>query len=638
MAQFELNLRDYWQIIRKRQMVLLIIFFAVLMSAVVYTGLQQPVYRAIASVQWIERKTLGSLLTEMVTVRAGDPLVAQSRIITSLPVLEAVVKEMGLVDSDAGLEKITQKARELQPLVTTEVIADTNIIHIIVNHKNREVVALIANYIAKAYIDENLKEKTKQSRSVREFVEGQLEEVSNKLRICEDKLAEFKETELPSGVALSMQNRLSDLQRRRGELLELYTQNHPDIINIDEQIKKASEELKIMPKQELEYSRLTRDVEINSKLYRELKDKLEAARIAEAEKVEDVALVEPAMPAGEPISPNKPLNYLLGVIMGLMLGLGGAFIFEQLDTSIGTIEDVENYLKIPVLGVIPYLKTANEKRMGFLQELWFRKFGKKNNKSVHSIDRLVVNFSNSSPVFESYRILRTNIQTEVFKEKIKGKVLLFSSSGPEEGKSLTTANLAITMAQGGLRTLLIDADLRRPTIHKIFGLKDREPGLSDILRGTVSRKESIRTLTDVIMGSLGVDITIKTPGLDNLNIITSGSNVNSSAELLYSDEMKALLEQLRAEFDLVLIDSPPVLAVADATIIAPHTDGVVLVYRVGQTARSILSRTKTQLVESGMQVRGVILNNISADIEMRYGYYYHYKYYGKYYNEKKEVR
>jgi tyrosine-protein kinase Etk/Wzc len=638
MAQFELNLRDYWQIIRKRQMVLLIIFFAVLMSAVVYTGLQQPVYRAIASVQWIERKTLGSLLTEMVTVRAGDPLVAQSRIITSLPVLEAVVKEMGLVDSDAGLEKITQKARELQPLVTTEVIADTNIIHIIVNHKNREVVALIANYIAKAYIDENLKEKTKQSRSVREFVEGQLEEVSNKLRICEDKLAEFKETELPSGVALSMQNRLSDLQRRRGELLELYTQNHPDIINIDEQIKKASEELKIMPKQELEYSRLTRDVEINSKLYRELKDKLEAARIAEAEKVEDVALVEPAMPAGEPISPNKPLNYLLGVIMGLMLGLGGAFIFEQLDTSIGTIEDVENYLKIPVLGVIPYLKTANEKRMGFLQELWFRKFGKKNNKSVHSIDRLVVNFSNSSPVFESYRILRTNIQTEVFKEKIKGKVLLFSSSGPEEGKSLTTANLAITMAQGGLRTLLIDADLRRPTIHKIFGLKDREPGLSDILRGTVPRKESIRTLTDVIMGSLGVDITIKTPGLDNLNIITSGSNVNSSAELLYSDEMKALLEQLRAEFDLVLIDSPPVLAVADATIIAPHTDGVVLVYRVGQTARSILSRTKTQLVESGMQVRGVILNNISADIEMRYGYYYHYKYYGKYYNEKKEVR
>jgi tyrosine-protein kinase Etk/Wzc len=435
-----------------------------------------------------------------------------------------------------------------------------------------------------------------------------------------------------------MQNRLSDLQRRRGELLELYTQNHPDIINIDEQIKKASEELKIMPKQELEYSRLTRDVEINSKLYRELKDKLEAARIAEAEKVEDVALVEPAMPAGEPISPNKPLNYLLGVIMGLMLGLGGAFIFEQLDTSIGTIEDVENYLKIPVLGVIPYLKTANEKRMGFLQELWFRKFGKKNNKSVHSIDRLVVNFSNSSPVFESYRILRTNIQTEVFKEKIKGKVLLFSSSGPEEGKSLTTANLAITMAQGGLRTLLIDADLRRPTIHKIFGLKDREPGLSDILRGTVPRKESIRTLTDVIMGSLGVDITIKTPGLDNLNIITSGSNVNSSAELLYSDEMKALLEQLRAEFDLVLIDSPPVLAVADATIIAPHTDGVVLVYRVGQTARSILSRTKTQLVESGMQVRGVILNNISADIEMRYGYYYHYKYYGKYYNEKKEVR
>jgi capsular exopolysaccharide synthesis family protein len=234
-------------------------------------------------------------------------------------------------------------------------------------------------------------------------------------------------------------------------------------------------------------------------------------------------------------------------------------------------------------------------------------------------------------------MLRTNIQTEVFKEKIQRKILLLSSSGPEEGKSITIANLSIAMAQGGLRTLLIDGDMRRAVVHKIFGMKN-EPGLCNVLRGTIDSKDAIRTFADILTSEIGFDEALKIPGLDNLNILVSGSLPLSPAELLGSPEMATLLAKLRDSYDIILIDSPPVLAVADANILAPNVDGVILVYRVGKTARSLLYRTKTQLVESGAQVKGVVLNNISPQIEMHYGYYYYYKYYGKYYTSQEKAQ
>lgn len=393
----------------------------------------------------------------------------------------------------------------------------------------------------------------------------------------------------------------------------------------------------------MQYARLNREVEIDDGIYRDLKAKFESARIAEVEKVEAVTLVNPALAPRSPISPNKQLNYLLGAMVGLMLGLAGAFLREQLDTSIGTIEDVENYLKLPAIGVIPYLKTEDDKNKGFLQKLWPKEFTSKE-KIQRARKQLLVHYSSSAPVFEAYRMLRTNIETEVFKEKIQRKIVLVSSSGPEEGKSITISNLAIAFAQGGLRTLLIDADMRRAVIHKIFGMKS-EPGLSNVLRGTIDPKDAIKTFADILTSDMGFDEALKIPGLDYLNILVSGSIPSAPAELLMSPEMDTLLAKLRDSYDIILIDSPPVLAVADAIILGPKADAVILVYRVGMTARSLLYRTKTQLVESGSPVKGIVLNNISPQIEMQYGHYAYYKYYGKYYtpdekgkkNDKKSI-
>ncbi len=169
MPQYELNIRDYWLIIQKRRYIFLIIFIAAFILTVIYTHSQKPIYRATSSVQLIERKTLGSLLTELVIQSSGDPLATQSRIITSLPVLERVVVELGLVNGHATPEEVLQEALDLRGKVLTSIIPDTSIIRIIVNHRDPQMAANIANKIAEVYVAENLKDKTKESRSVREF-------------------------------------------------------------------------------------------------------------------------------------------------------------------------------------------------------------------------------------------------------------------------------------------------------------------------------------------------------------------------------------------------------------------------------------------------------------------------------------
>lgn len=633
MPQYELNLREYWQVIEKRWFILVIIFLAVQIATGIYTNSQKPLYQAVSSVQWNENKTFANLLLEFFNInlnvfRAGDPLVTQSKIITSLPVLERVVKDIGLVNTDASPDEIRGVAASIQGRISTSVVTGSNIINIIVTHGKPQIAAKIANRVAEVYIDEDLKEKSKQSRTVREFIEKQLVEISAKLKTAEEQLAKFKEIKIPSGVALPLQDKLANLEAERQSLLQKFTAIHPDIKDIEEQIMRLKEQLKTLPKKELEYSRLNREVDINARLYNELKDKLQGARIAEAEKVGDVTLIEPAAVPVAPISPHKLPNYCMGTMIGLMLGLSVTFLLAQLDTTIGTIEDVESYVKVPALGVIPYLRTPETKE-SFLQRLWPKQY-KGQDKILHLRSQLLLNYPSSSTVFEAYRILRTNIQTEVFNDNVQNKVILFTSSGPEEGKSITVANLAIVMAQGGLRTLLIDGDLRRAVIHKIFGVKN-EPGLSDILTGAIDPKDTIKTFTDLLVGGIEFNKALETPGLDNLNILPCGSSTSIPAELLASPQMMELLKKMKEKYSLILIDSPPVLAVADAIILSSKADGVILVYRVGKTARSVIFRSKTQLVESGAQVKGVILNNISPQMEMRYGYQYHYKYYGKYY-------
>jgi Mrp family chromosome partitioning ATPase/cell division septation protein DedD len=210
----------------------------------------------------------------------------------------------------------------------------------------------------------------------------------------------------------------------------------------------------------------------------------------------------------------------------------------------------------------------------------------------------------------------------------QGKLLVFTSPTLQEGKTTTIVNVALTMAQNGQRTLLVGSNLRRPSIHRFFGI-DREPGLSDILVGNASWRDCIRTVADIIMGRFEMEDIMASPGLDNLHIIESGAIPANPSELLSSPAMGRFLREVREEYDVVLIDTPPVLPVTDSAIVAAQVDGVILVYQAGKVGRLVLKRAKAHLESTRASVWGVVLNDVQSEIA---GYTYAH-YYTHYYGE-----
>jgi len=239
---------------------------------------------------------------------------------------------------------------------------------------------------------------------------------------------------------------------------------------------------------------------------------------------------------------------------------------------------------------------------------------------------LVSHYDPRSPVSEAYRALRTNVDKA--RARVDGKVMILTSSVLEEGKTTTSANLALTFAQMGRRTLLVAADLRRPDLHRVYGIQ-KEPGLADVLTGSIPWDAATRGLSDILLGELSMEVVMLTPGMDNLHILPSGSNPLNPAELLSSDATRDLLDRLRDEFDIIIVDTPPVIPVTDSAILAEHCDGVVLVYEVGKVGRDVLKRAKSHLDNVHADVWGIVMNDVKAEAETTLrdtDYYYRYRY------------
>jgi tyrosine-protein kinase Etk/Wzc len=355
--------------------------------------------------------------------------------------------------------------------------------------------------------------------------------------------------------------------------------------------------------------------------------KHEEARILEAEKARDVTVIERASVPTTPISPNVSSNIVIGILSGLLIGLIMAFITESLDTSIGRVDDIEEMLKVPVLGIIPsttmekgkkYTKTKSKKRDQLVD-----------GESIES--RLVTLFKPSSIAAEAYKSLRTNLDLTGLRKT--GNSIVITSAAPQEGKTQTLCNLAIAMAQAGQRVILVGSDFRKPSVFKLFGLK-RSPGLSEILIGNVSWKEAVNTVTDMLIGGFEYERILRARGIENIHIITCGERTPNPSELLNLTEMNNLIQELKQNFDVVLLDSPPTLPVADAAILGAKTDGVILVYKAGKTSRYALLHTKNQLEQVNVKVWGVVINNLKPRLIEDVTPYQKYRYYG-YYGEKK---
>jgi succinoglycan biosynthesis transport protein ExoP len=278
--------------------------------------------------------------------------------------------------------------------------------------------------------------------------------------------------------------------------------------------------------------------------------------------------------------------------VGLVTGVGLAFFFEYLDNTIRVPEDIKRHFNIPYLGPVPAMA-----------------MGRDGNPDEENRPEMVTLHNPKSTASESYRGIRTSILFS--SAETEPKVILISSAGPQEGKTITAANLAITMAQSENKVIMLDCDMRRPKVHKVFGIS-RDQGMSNIL-----------------VGNKDMDGILIHTEIPNLDVIPCGPIPPNPSEMLGSTRMKKLLEMLRKDYSHIIIDSPPITAVTDAVVLAKSTDGVVLVIRANDTAREMIKNGLNQMQAVGANVLGAVLNGVDMGRDSYYYYQYYYYYYGE---------
>lgn len=379
-----------------------------------------------------------------------------------------------------------------------------------------------------------------------------------------------------------------------------------------------------LPKKQLEYARLERDRSVLSEIYGFMRTKLEETRISVASEVGTIRIIDSAIIPTRPVSPNHKNNILLGIIIGLGLGVGVVFLKEYLDHTVRSVDYIEK-LGLTILGVIPEVgQEYIRKRKGAVSKQHSMDLKERiNNDSVNSLinskksgkslqRRMVTREDPKSPVSEAYRMLRTNILYSKADGEVK--TILVSSPGPGEGKSTTVTNLAITFANLGKKTLVVDVDLRKPVVHRMFAI-DRDPGMSHYLSGHENN----------------IDLLIHKTEIENLSVITAGISPPNPSELLGSDRMITFVEKLKKDWDVILFDSPPISAVTDATTLSQILDSMVLVVKAGFTPKESFLRALSSLKKIKTILTGVVLNGVSKTNTYDSYYYYYqqdYHYYG----------
>jgi polysaccharide biosynthesis transport protein len=441
-----------------------------------------------------------------------------------------------------------------------------------------------------------------------------------------------------------LNSKLLDLELKKSEMLNFYKNSHPKVLDLEteitniltqvyreynarlhlyqkqyerniSQLQEFQSTLTVIPDEQQEFSEIQRNISTNAQLYDMLANKYHLASISEASSADEVTVLAYAITPGVPFNINTTKVIIISLIIGVMLGVMIALLIETIDTSIGTIEDMEEYLKIPVIGVLAH--TRRDDTLDIVQS-------RTNDYSIKedlACLSLIANFDPKSPDAEAFRSLRTNIQFLDIRKNIK--VINFTSSVMQEGKSTTLANLALTMAQAGTKTLLICCNLRRPSIHKVFGLP-KGPGVIDILIEKDTWQNCVRTLNDSEFELLKNPDLFGVSGAENLHIITSGGIPPNPSELLQSKNMDAFLKSVRDYYDVVLVDGPPTLPVTDSAILGTKVDGTVIVYQTGRVPRNALRRAKMKLESVNTNVLGLVLNDTKSEVSGYFTGYYRY--------------
>lgn len=432
-----------------------------------------------------------------------------------------------------------------------------------------------------------------------------------------------------------LESRLIELRRRRAELARTMTPEHPAVEAIDGEIAAAEDELQralsnaleygetatgvgladekmamlrealgdyrgrtaSLPEKEMVLNRLVRAYQVNEQVYTMLLEKLQEAKINEAMRTADIRVVDYALVPKVPVSPNYGKNIFVGILLGIFLGVGVAYVLEFADTSLNTVEEVERRLGSPVIGIIPRLGAGGAGRLV---------------RRPDKFDTYFITHTHpKSPMAEAFRTLRTAIRASGVDVDVKK--ILTTGTGLGDGKTITSVNLAIIFAQAGDAVVLVDCDLRRATVHDAFGL-ERVPGLAE-----------------VIMDRADLDEALRPTAVENLAVLPSGVVPPNPSELLGSKKFGTVLDELGSKFGRVVMDAPPVLAVTDALVLGGLADGVCFVVCAGRTDRNAARRALELLKRSGCRILGVVFNQVEMSrVFGTYGYKYYSQYYKSY--------
>jgi capsular exopolysaccharide synthesis family protein len=715
LAQYDVNLREYWRILKKRKFIVFLTALAVgvFSTGFVFLKAPPPIYSAVCSVKFEKETTVEGLYTKTLSWSVGSDIETQISVIDSFSVFEAVAERMGLIQKTAGPRGNHLRAHavrivdSLQSKVQVTRQENTNILNIEVQDRDPVFAQTLANTLAETYRDLHSENQMKRTTEAIKYIHDQLTRVRQQLKESEEAFNRFSkdnqfisfdmqsETLVARGHEMRIQiqdlqenksefegilkrlgrfaknpngsgydfysqrantqyqqtnGKLVDLLLERDTLLKDFTPRHPDVVAINnrivesvlklayllelqvrgieleaterrQELERVEEKAKGLLDKKLEHDRLKRSVDSYTDMMALLEQKEQEAMIRMAEKPEEVTIVKPALLPTRPINPPKTAaTGAMGVLIGFVLGLVVAFVVETFDTSLGAIEDVEATLETEVIGIIPHGDYHHVREE--LKDKWGGKFTERVFLQVLS---LITHFLPKSMVSESFRALRTNV---LFREtEDKTKTLAVTSTAPEEGKTLIAANLGITMAQAGMKTLLVGSDLRRPMLSSVFGV-ERSPGLADILVGSFRWRDTVKTLSDMVVEDTALEDITMNAGLDKLHVIPSGSSSPNPTELLNSRLFDDFMVEVKQYYDMIIFDSSPILSTADAVVLGRKVDGVLLVYRVGAVSRGLLKRAATQLRQVKCRIMGVVLNGMKPDVSPDFhGYkYYHYYY------------
>lgn len=602
----EIHLRDYIQVIFRRRWIIFTFFIVVVTTVLISTFKQIPIYQATTTIR-IEHSSPQVVSVQEVTPMGAsgyayrDYYETQYKLIKSYTVLKRVVDALGMSSAHNEKDREGDPAKKLAGAVRVNVVRNSQLVEISAEDPVPEMAAKIADTVAEEFIRQNLERNINAANDAARWLSHKIEEQRQKLKDAEIALQEYREKHnlsiLPhldgDESSESIKTEYAGLQSLYANYAERYTDAHPKMVELKAQIESLKNKIQGLEDinlgdKTMEYRVLEREVQTNKRMYEILLTRLKEIDLSSTLNVNNVSIIDRAQVPVKPVKPKVKLNLLLAVIVGAMGGIGLGFFVEYLDTTIKSPEDLQEATGFRFLGAIPAIEEERDE---------IRR------------DKMVY-YKPHSVVAELYRSIRTEI-TQLISLNQGPKAILFASAEPQAGKTITSSNLALAFAQGDKRVVFVDCDLRKPQLDKVFGV-ERNPGVAEYLLENTS-----------------LDAIIKDTEEEGLKIITSGRIPPNPAEVIDSERMKQFISQLKERFDVILFDSPPVISVTDAAILAEMLDYMIWVVRSGKTFVPLMRRVKDKFSRVNEKILGSVLNDVKAHhSSYYYDYYRYYDYYG----------